>query len=419
MTSPSRSSSTLSRTESLTLLALTGACVTILANAFLYEDDDTSKPLIVSLALSGLAFSATYALIRWLGPTFMRVGFKGVDMAKVNRREIPECMGAVCAAVYLLAIIVFIPFVFYKDVVAATSGGGNRDVVVSAVRAATGDGTGQEVQGRFLHRFPHSKVSFYLTFVLLMCGCNGGLLTGAAFIIPLGYCLTADGRLAGAGRRPLRHSLAAQVLHPRLRSHPAAGRLPRRLWRDLDRRPAAATALPRPAHRPRCAVLRLHGGRGHLLAQQHQHPSRHQRHRSEPVTGHRRAARSQRRALPTLLTNLSRGLPAPAPSDGLPPVLAVLPAAISSRLSRAVLPQPVPGPRLRRRHVLLLRRHGFRGCQHPRPLQQDAVAAAAPTGVQFPLLDPAAVWAYPLPAPPPAAVQCPYGATRAEHDGVE
>ncbi|KAH6635581.1 glycosyl transferase family 4-domain-containing protein [Chaetomium sp. MPI-SDFR-AT-0129] len=171
MTSPSRSSSpssTLSRTESLTLLSLTGACLTILTNAFLYEDDDTSKPLIVSLALSGLAFSATYALIRWLGPTFMRVGFKGVDMAKVNRREIPECMGAVCAAVYLLAIIVFIPFVFYKDVVAATSGGGNRDVVVSVVRTAggMGDGSGQEVQGRFLHRFPHSKLSSYLSAIV-------------------------------------------------------------------------------------------------------------------------------------------------------------------------------------------------------------------------------------------------------------
>lgn len=58
-------------------------------------------------------------------------------------------MGAVCAVVYLLVIMVFIPFPFYKDIVAATSGGGNRDVVMELREVET---------GRFLHRFPHSKV---------------------------------------------------------------------------------------------------------------------------------------------------------------------------------------------------------------------------------------------------------------------
>ena len=60
-------------------------------------------------------------------------------------------MGAVCAVVYLLTIIIFIPFPFYKDIVAATSGGGNRDVVVELQQVET---------GRLLHRFPHSKVWF-------------------------------------------------------------------------------------------------------------------------------------------------------------------------------------------------------------------------------------------------------------------
>jgi UDP-N-acetylglucosamine--dolichyl-phosphate N-acetylglucosaminephosphotransferase len=58
-------------------------------------------------------------------------------------------MGAVCAVVYLLALIFFIPFAFYKDIVAATSGGGNRDVVLEIAHVEN---------GRFLHRFPHSKV---------------------------------------------------------------------------------------------------------------------------------------------------------------------------------------------------------------------------------------------------------------------
>jgi len=58
-------------------------------------------------------------------------------------------MGAVCAVVYLISLIVFIPFAFYKDIVAATSGGGNRDVVIEDQHIET---------GRYLHRFPHGKV---------------------------------------------------------------------------------------------------------------------------------------------------------------------------------------------------------------------------------------------------------------------
>jgi UDP-N-acetylglucosamine--dolichyl-phosphate N-acetylglucosaminephosphotransferase len=89
-------------------------------------------------------------MIRWLGPTFVKAGLKGKDMSKVHKNEIPETMGAICAVVYLLIIIVFVPFPFYKDIVAATSGGGNRDVLKEVEIVET---------GRFLHRFPHSKVS--------------------------------------------------------------------------------------------------------------------------------------------------------------------------------------------------------------------------------------------------------------------
>jgi UDP-N-acetylglucosamine--dolichyl-phosphate N-acetylglucosaminephosphotransferase len=61
-------------------------------------------------------------------------------------------MGAVAASVYILALMAFVPFAFYKDIVAATSGGGNRDVVLSVTEVEN---------GRFLHRFPHSKLSSY------------------------------------------------------------------------------------------------------------------------------------------------------------------------------------------------------------------------------------------------------------------
>lgn len=48
----------------------------------------------------------------------------------------------------------FIPFAFYKDIVSATSGGGNRDIVQH-------DSYSQVETGRFLSRFPHSKLSSY------------------------------------------------------------------------------------------------------------------------------------------------------------------------------------------------------------------------------------------------------------------
>ncbi|PNP52866.1 hypothetical protein THARTR1_06707 [Trichoderma harzianum] len=139
----------LSRTETLSLVSLSGASLAILANTF----HGDGEPLIASLALSLVAFSLCYAMIRWLGPTFIKAGFRGRDLSKVNSAELPECMGAVCAAVYLITVIIFIPFPFYKDIVAATSGGGNRDVVVEMHHAN---------EGRFLHRFPHNKLASYL-----------------------------------------------------------------------------------------------------------------------------------------------------------------------------------------------------------------------------------------------------------------
>ena len=136
----------LTRTETLSLWAVLGISVAILVKILQGE----GEPLFASIAISGVAFSVTYAMIRWLGPTFIKAGLKGKDMSKTNPKEIPECMGAICAVVYILLIIVFIPFAFYKDIVAATSGGGNRDVVVQRDYIQ---------KGRFLHRFPHGKVS--------------------------------------------------------------------------------------------------------------------------------------------------------------------------------------------------------------------------------------------------------------------
>ncbi|KAL2834455.1 glycosyl transferase family 4-domain-containing protein [Aspergillus cavernicola] len=150
-------SNSLSRGETWSLLVLAGACLGVLANSF----EGEGAPLVASIAFSGIAFAVTYGMIRWLGPVFIKAGLSGKDMAKPKHPVIPETMGAVCAVVYLLVLIFFIPFAFYKDIVAATSGGGNRDVVVEVHHVEA---------GRTLHRFPHERLASYLSGLLsLQC----------------------------------------------------------------------------------------------------------------------------------------------------------------------------------------------------------------------------------------------------------
>jgi len=79
-------STALTNTEALSLFALAVACFGILANTF----QGDGEPLIASLAFSGIAFSLSYALIRWLGNVFMKAGLKGKDMSKV--RQIEMCV---------------------------------------------------------------------------------------------------------------------------------------------------------------------------------------------------------------------------------------------------------------------------------------------------------------------------------------
>ncbi|KAK6521642.1 tunicamycin resistance protein [Arthrobotrys conoides] len=142
----------ISTKEYLALFTLTSGCTAIIIAAF----RSRGEPIVASLGFSGFAFAATYCLIPWLGDAFKKVGFKGKDMAKTHRPEIPETMGAVCAVVYIMCMFLFIPFPFYEYLV-QTSGGGNRDVEFEVQ---------QSVIGRTLHRFPHNKLGEYLSAIL-------------------------------------------------------------------------------------------------------------------------------------------------------------------------------------------------------------------------------------------------------------
>ncbi|ORY04917.1 hypothetical protein K493DRAFT_322823 [Basidiobolus meristosporus CBS 931.73] len=73
----------------------------------------TSKdPLHASLGLSVLAGIITWELIPRLSATFLKAGLSGKDMCKRGKPLLPESMGVVCALIYLITMIIFIPFPF-------------------------------------------------------------------------------------------------------------------------------------------------------------------------------------------------------------------------------------------------------------------------------------------------------------------
>ena len=75
--------SSLSHTERWTLLLVAGASIAVISNTF----NGGGAPLVASLAFSTLAFSMTYAFIRWSGPSFAKAGLKGRDMSKLRPVE--------------------------------------------------------------------------------------------------------------------------------------------------------------------------------------------------------------------------------------------------------------------------------------------------------------------------------------------
>ena len=75
--------SSLTRNETWSLLTLVAACVAVVLNTF----QGDGEPLVASLALSGVAFAASFSMIRWLESVFMQAGLKGKDMGNLRRPE--------------------------------------------------------------------------------------------------------------------------------------------------------------------------------------------------------------------------------------------------------------------------------------------------------------------------------------------
>jgi UDP-N-acetylglucosamine--dolichyl-phosphate N-acetylglucosaminephosphotransferase len=75
--------SSLNHSETWSLLLLAGASVAVISKTF----SGDGAPLMASMAFSTLAFSMTYAFVRWSGPSFAKAGLKGKDMSKLRPTE--------------------------------------------------------------------------------------------------------------------------------------------------------------------------------------------------------------------------------------------------------------------------------------------------------------------------------------------
>ncbi|KIJ26672.1 hypothetical protein M422DRAFT_191892 [Sphaerobolus stellatus SS14] len=87
----------------------------------------TSVPLAAlgaSLGFSLLAFISSIYLVPALGPSFIKAGLKGRDLLKASNADIPESMGLICASIYILLLILFIPFAFSRFLVESYNGEG-------------------------------------------------------------------------------------------------------------------------------------------------------------------------------------------------------------------------------------------------------------------------------------------------------
>ncbi|KAF9468545.1 N-acetylglucosaminephosphotransferase [Collybia nuda] len=103
--------------------------------------------LYTSLGFSVFAFISTLYLVPALGPTFVKANLKGRDLLKTYHTPIPESQGLICAAIYILLLMLFIPFAFSNVIMNFAS-----DAKVH--------------EGISIVQFPHYQLSVYLSSLL-------------------------------------------------------------------------------------------------------------------------------------------------------------------------------------------------------------------------------------------------------------
>ncbi|KAI0323597.1 N-acetylglucosaminephosphotransferase [Cubamyces sp. BRFM 1775] len=114
----------------------------------LIEPAPALPALYAAFGFSILAFLGSLYLVPALGPTFIRANLKGRDLLKTYDTPIPESQGLVCASLYILLLILFIPYAFSESIT------NHHD---TARRAR---------EGLVVNEFPHHQLAVYLSSLL-------------------------------------------------------------------------------------------------------------------------------------------------------------------------------------------------------------------------------------------------------------
>ncbi|KAF5369569.1 hypothetical protein D9758_002571 [Tetrapyrgos nigripes] len=101
--------------------------------------------LYTSVGFSIFALGATLYLVPALGPTFIKARLFGKDLLKTYADPIPESMGLVCASIYILSLILFIPFAFSDALLTKST---------------------KTPEGITVTEFPHQQLAVYLSSLL-------------------------------------------------------------------------------------------------------------------------------------------------------------------------------------------------------------------------------------------------------------
>ncbi|KAK7105584.1 UDP-N-acetylglucosamine--dolichyl-phosphate N-acetylglucosaminephosphotransferase-like [Littorina saxatilis] len=78
------------------------------------ELGDSGLTLAINAAMSAAGFLVCFNIIPKFKDMFIKANLFGVDMSKRTKSKIPESMGVICGAVYLIIMFLFIPVPFYK-----------------------------------------------------------------------------------------------------------------------------------------------------------------------------------------------------------------------------------------------------------------------------------------------------------------
>lgn len=103
--------------------------------------------LYTCFGFSIVAFLSTLHVIPVLGPKFIKANLKGVDLLKIDKTPIPESQGLICASIYILILLIFIPFAFSDFIFFPPPTSGVRE-------------------GISVVHFPHHQLSVYLSSIL-------------------------------------------------------------------------------------------------------------------------------------------------------------------------------------------------------------------------------------------------------------